>query len=433
MRDLIVAMFVFGLLPFVLKRPFLGVAMLTVLGYMNPHRLCYGFMFNMPVVMMVAVVTLIGMLISKEVKRIVWSREIIVIVILVVWMGLTTTKAIYFNDAVIQYEKVIKIQILTFMTLVLLTSRERVNWFIWCIVVSIGFYGIKGGLFTIANGGAYRVSGPPDSFIGGNNEVALAMVMTIPLMRYLQLQQKRRLIVLGLTAGMLLTAIAAFGSQSRGALVALICTGVIFLLNSRNKFATALFIMVSAGVGLSIMPEAWFSRMDTINTYQSDASAMGRVNAWWVALRLANDRFFGGGFEAFQSATFRMYAPNPEDARDVHSIYFEMLGEHGWVGLGLFLTLLGFTWMKCGSLIRYGRKHPDALWAKDLGAMIQASLVAYMSAGAFLGLAYFDYGYHLVAVTVVVHYLVTTKVPVSGNADPSGFSAKPGQPLDAVR
>ena len=98
----------------------------------------------------------------------------------------------------------------------------------------------------MVNGGVYRVQGPTGTFIGGNNEMALALVMTIPLMRYLHLQEKNKLIKLGLAIGMLLTALAAVGSQSRGALVGLALMGTMFWLKSRNKFATALLIAVAA-------------------------------------------------------------------------------------------------------------------------------------------------------------------------------------------
>ncbi len=406
MRDLLVAFIVFGSLPFILKRPFWGIVLLAGLGYMNPHRLCYGFMLRMPVVMIVALVTLIGMLMSKETKRMVWSREIILLVALIVWMGVTTTQAFNSSEAWIQYEKIIKIQILTFMTLLLMTSRLKVNLLVWAIVFSLAFYGVKGGIFTIAKGGVHRVQGPPGTFIGGNNELALAMVMTIPLMYYLYMHEKHKWLKPALMAAMVLTAIAAFGTQSRGALVALILTGTMFWLKSANKFRTAALIAFAGLAGLSLMPEAWFARMRTIETYEQDLSAQGRINAWWTAFHIANDRIFGGGFETFTSRVFARYAPNPVNVHDVHSIYFEVLGEHGWIGLVLFLTLLGWTWLKCSSLIRYGKKHPEVLWARDLGAMIQVSVVAYMSAGAFLGLAYFDYLYHLVAIVVVVHHMV---------------------------
>jgi probable O-glycosylation ligase (exosortase A-associated) len=115
------------------------------------------------------------------------------------------------------------------------------------------------------------------------------------------------------------------------------------------------------------------------------------------------DRIFGGGFD-MGPTVFQRYAPDP-DVRD-HSIYFEMLGEQGFVGLAMFLGLLIMTWLKCSAVIRVARRNADLGWARDLAAMVQVSVIGYMSAGAFLGLAYFDYAYHLVAVAVVVHHLV---------------------------
>lgn len=406
MRDLVLACIVFGSLPFILRRPFVGILMLTWLGYMNPHRLTWGFMFSMPVVQIVVIATLLGMLMSKEAKRMIWSREIVVLVVFVIWMGLTTSTAFFPGHALYQYEKVVKIQILTIMTLLMLTSQRRVHLFMWVLVLSLGFYGVKGGIFTIAHGGVYRVQGPFGTFIAGNNELALALVMTIPLMRYLHLQETNRHLKLGLAAAMFLTALAAFGSQSRGALVALTITGAIFWLKSRHKMATAIFLVVIAAVALSTMPDEWFERMQSIKNYQDDKSAQGRINQWGAAINVANDRIVGGGFELWKRPVCQRYAPNPNDCRDVHSIYFEVLGEHGYIGLALFLSLLTMTWLKCRSIIRHAKKDPTLTWARDLAAMIQVSMVGYMSAGAFLGLAYFDYIYHLVAVVVVTDHLV---------------------------
>jgi len=412
MRDIVLAIIVFGVLPFVFTRPVWGVYLAAWLGYMNPHRLAWGFMYDFPVVLITALVTLVGMLTTKEPKRMIWSREIIVLLIMIFWMGITTTQAFFTDLAWLQYEKVVKIQILTFMTLLLLTSRQRVHIFVWIIALSLGFYGIKGGIFTILNGGAYRVQGPTGTFIAGNNELALALVMTIPLMRYLYLQEKRQWLKLGLAGAMLLTAIAAIGSQSRGALVAIAITGTIFWFKSRNKFVTALLVAVAIWAVAAIMPQEWYDRMATIQNYEQDDSALGRINAWRTAFNVAQDRITGGGFEMFRWSVFRQYAPEPNRVHDAHSIYFEMLGEHGFVGLALFLTLLGFTWLKCTRVIRATKKNPELTWARDLAAMIQVSLVAYMAAGAFLGLAYFDYIYHLVAITVVTAHLIAESQPI---------------------
>ena len=406
MRDLFLACIVFGALPFILKRPFIGILMLAWLGFMNPHRLTWGFMFDMPVVQIVVAFTLVGMLISNEVKRMIWSREIVVLAVFVAWMGITTWFAFFPALAWEQYVKVLKIQILTVMALLMLTTQQRVHLFIWVIALSIGFYGVKGGIFTIVNGGVYMVMGPAQSFIASRNDLAMAMAMTIPLMYYLYLNENHRLVKLGLVGAIFLTAIATIGTQSRGALVALVCMGAMFWWKSRYKFVTALLIAVSAGTILAIMPQEWRDRMATMQTHEEDASAMGRINQWHNAINIANARLTGGGFETWQRPVCQRFAPNPDDCRDVHSNYFEVLGEHGYIGLLLYLMLVGMTWFKCNAIIRRARGDPALRWAGDLAAMIQVSMVAYLSAGLFLGMAYFDYLYRLIVVVVVVAWLV---------------------------
>jgi probable O-glycosylation ligase (exosortase A-associated) len=278
--------------------------------------------------------------------------------------------------------------------------------FIWVIVFSLGFYGVKGGIFTILTGGSSHVVGPEGTFIEGNNELALAIIMTIPLVRYLHLHETNKWLKRGLGAALLLCAIAVVGSQSRGALVGLVLMGFVFWLKSSNKLPTAMLILVSVMIIVPLMPASWYSRMDTINTYEEDESALSRINAWKMSVSVANANLTGGGFNMYRASVYAQYAERPEWVFDAHSIYFKMLGEHGYIGLGLFLAMIGLTWKKCSNIIRKTRKRADLKWANDLAAMIQASLIGYLSAGAFLGQCYFDYIYHLVAVVVVLGDLV---------------------------
>lgn len=409
MRDIFITLVVFGLLPYVLKRSWWGIILSAWLGYMNPHLLAYGFAQTMPYVMIVALTTLLAMFIAKEKYKIIWTRESILLVILLIWMAVTTFMAIYPALAWEQYVKVLKIQILTFMTIMLINSQNKLNALVWIIVLSLGFYGIKGGIFTIVHGGVYRVQGPLRSFIGGNNEIAMAMMMTIPLMRYLQLQEKKWWLKWGLIGAMFLTAIAVIGSQSRGALVGLSIMSVIFWLKSRYKITTLVFLAVAGFTIINIMPQKWYDRMHTIETYEEDKSAQGRINAWWTAYNLAKDRVTGGGFETFRWRVFQAYAPDKQNVRDVHSIYFEIMGEHGFTGLAIYLSLIASTWLRCSGIIRRCKKVPDKKWAADLGAMIQVSIIGYAASGVFLGLAYFDYLYHLIAMAIVLGAISTAQ------------------------
>lgn len=397
---------VVGSLPIIMALPFVGVVMFSWISYMNPHRLApWGFVYDMPLAALVAATTLVAYLISREPKRIPWNGITVVWILFIAWMNLTTVFALYPDSAWPQWEKVMKIQFMALVSLGLLTNRRRIDLLVWIIVLSIGFYGVKGGLFTLLTGGEHRVWGPPQSFIGGNNEIAFAMLLVIPLMRYLQLTSGRLLIRLGLGAAMLLSAVAVLGSYSRGAFLAAGAIGLVLWWKSRYRIVLGAGIACAVVIGLMLMPPEWFVRMETIQDYEQDRSAMGRINSWWFAFYLALDRPVGGGFETFMPDLFQLYAPDPTNFKDAHSIYFEMLGEHGFVGLFLFLVLGATTWYFAYRLQRGTRGVEGLRWASDLGAMIQVSLVGYGVGGAFLGLAYFDLVYHLIAITVAARAL----------------------------
>lgn len=401
MRDLLVAGIIFGFLPFVFRRPWIGILLWTWLAYMNPHRQTWGFAFDFPFSMVVGLVTISAFLFSKDKKEMLWTRETVLLLIFVVWMFTTTVFSLYPDEAWLQWNKVWKIQLMIFLIAMIIKDRQQLHWMIWVIAASLGYYGVKGGIFTISTGGAYRVWGPEGTFIGGNNEIALALVMVIPLIRYLHLQAERQWVRLGLASAMVLSGVSAIGSQSRGALLAMVAMGFFLWIKSRNKVVTGVYLAVSIVILAVVMPQSWYDRMNTIETYQEDASALGRINAWHTAFNVATSRITGGGFEMFQVQTFRQYAPDPFRVHDAHSIYFEVMGEQGFIGFVLFMSFGLLTWIRAQQIIRQYKHDPGKKWAADLAAMVQVSLVGYAAGGAFLGLAYFDLPYHLMIIVLL--------------------------------
>ncbi|MCW9058156.1 MAG: putative O-glycosylation ligase, exosortase A system-associated [Gammaproteobacteria bacterium] len=403
MRDIAVTLVIFGLLPFILYRPYVGVLVWSWLGYMNPHRLTWGFAYTMPFAMMVAVTTLVALLASKEPKRIPWTRETILLLVLTAWMFMTTVFSLYPWVAWEQWDKVWRIVLMTFVTMMLITDEHRLKMLVFVIALSLGFYGFKGGIFVIQTGGNHSVMGPARTFIGDRNSIGLALIMVVPLLHYMQMQMTRWYFRYALMGGVALTLVAIVGTHSRGALLGIAVMLMFYLLKTRRKFVALLSLIPLALVLYTVMPDHWFQRMETIETWQEDGSATERVRAWNNAFDLANTRFIGGGMRAL------VYW----GGRDSHSIYFGMLGEHGWVGLGLFLVLLFFTWRSASWIIAKTKRHKELYWARDLAAMIQVSLVGYMSAGAFLGLQYFDLFYHLIAIVVMTRVVVQQRLDVA--------------------
>ena len=421
------------MLAYVFSRPYVGIYIWTWLSLMNPHRLTYGFAFSFPFAQITAIVTLIALMSSKEPKRLPWTRETILLLVFILWMLLTTFFSLYPDLAWEQWGKVWKIMFMIYVTLVLINTRQKLDWLVWVVVLSLGLYGVKGGIFTILTGGGHRVQGPAGSFISGNTEMGLALILIIPLMRYLQLQTRNFWVKQGLTVSMLLTGIAAIGTQSRGALVGIAVMGTFLALKSRNKIFILLAIFSVVGAVATIMPQQWYDRMHSIENYKEDSSAQGRLHAWQTAFNLAKDRVLGGGFETFQPGTYYLYSDNKEkvSSTDAHSIYFEVMAEHGFIGLALFLLLGWFAWNTGSRIQSLARKSEETRWGVDLASMLQVSLMGYASAGAFLGLAYFDLYYDLIAIMVICGLLIKEQVlqqELATNAQETGAEVASEQP-----
>ncbi len=411
MRDLVLLLAIVATIPIVLKKPWTGLLVLAWLGYMSPHRLAYGFAMTAPWVFFMVLVLFIGLLsLPKEERgKITFTIEVKILLVFIVWMLITTVFSVHSAAAWQQWDKVWKIQLIIFLSLLLINNRERINALIWTIVLSLGFYGFKGGIFTLMTAGSYRVQGPSHTFIGGNNEIGLALLITIPLMRYLQLETDKYYVKLALNVMIFLTFIAVLGTHSRGALVAAVVMGVFLILKSRKRFfLTILSVLLIVGT-ISFAPQKWFDRMNTIETYEEDGSAMGRINAWWMAYNLANDRVLGAGYEAFQYDMFLLYAPFPDSVHDAHSIYFEILAEHGYIGLTIFLTLWLVSWLSAQQVIKRTKINKELFWMRDLASMLQVSMLAYAAGGIFLGLAYFDLPYHLIALVIILKTLLNAE------------------------
>jgi probable O-glycosylation ligase (exosortase A-associated) len=404
MRDVALALFVFGMIPYILLRPYLGLLIWSWLGYMNPNRLCYGFAIHFPWVQLVAVVTLIGLLMSKERKTLPGAATSVLLVVFLLWGTLTTFYAVVPDSAWLKWQEFAKVLIMVFASLILVNSRQRMHLLVWMIVVSLGFYGVKGGVFTILQGGVNHVVGPAASFIADNNALALALCMTIPLMRYLQLHSSRKFLRVALGVSILLTGIAVLGTYSRGGLVALaVVSGALFL-KSRGRLAVILVVVAVGITAYQFMPPQWTQRMATLQDAKQTDSGETRIQSYIFAANVALHRpLLGGGFNVYQSdSMWRRYGPEDAIPRAIHSIYFRVLGEQGFPGLILFLALLFVSWKSCSRVRKRTRDISQEKWAFDLASMLQVSLVAFMVAGTFLPMSYFDLAYQLMALCTVL-------------------------------
>jgi probable O-glycosylation ligase (exosortase A-associated) len=407
LRDLAMFVIVFGAIPYILRHPYIGVIVWSWLSYMNPHRLTWGVAYNFPFAQVVAIAMLVALVFDKEPKRLPKHGLVVIWVLFIIWMLITTMMAFRPESAWLQFVKVFKIQLIIFLTMLIMHSPERIKLMVWTIYLSLGFYGIKGGIFTIETLGAYRVYGPFGSFIEDNNHLAIALLMALPLGVFLvRHQAQNKWLRIGLWASIALIALAVVASYSRGAFLSIICVAIYLWWKTEKKMITGLLILPLLPLIFLAMPESWHERMASIQNYEQDASAMGRLNAWTYAVNVANDNITGAGMQSWTSASFAIYAPDPSMVVAAHSIYFSVIADHGWIGLLFFLTIFIGGFVVAGRVARVAGTLNDYRWISDLAKMIQVSLVAYGTGGTFLSMSYFDLPWHLVAIALLLRQLL---------------------------
>jgi probable O-glycosylation ligase (exosortase A-associated) len=190
-------------------------------------------------------------------------------------------------------------------------------------------------------------------------------------------------------------------------------------IKSKKKILFTLLVVCIGGTMVGLIPDQWFERMDTIGKADSDASFMGRVVAWKLSFILAaQNPFFGGGFKALEnfaiwfslSQDFNQYpffytgtaTPDLEHPHAAHSIYFQVLGDHGFVGLLLFVAILALSFSRAGAVAKKTREANGPYWVISLATMLRLSIFAYVVGGAALSFAYFDLIYAILAIVIVL-------------------------------
>ena len=426
LRDLVLMTCVIACLWLSIRHPFAGVLSWAWLAFMAPHREVYGVISTeLRLNFTVAFVCACAWLFSKERKLPKADATIVVVGVFFVWMTFNSLLLAYSPvNAWNMWDRVWKTLALAFLVWASANNKVRIHALVWVVVVCLLYYGAKGGILSILSGGTKKITGPYDSAITDNNNFAVALLMTLPLINYLRMQSEKLYLRMGLSVGFVVSLLAVVSSYSRGAFLALGALAIVAWTRSRNKITYLIAAAAMAYPIYKFMPAAYFDRINTLNDVDGDASFQGRVTAWRVAYSYARDHFpFGSGLDGTQEAgIYFQYAPG-ETFHVAHSIYFQVLGDSGFVGLGLFLTLIILALLNCSRIRKATRNQPELLWARDLATMIQLSLIAYCVGGAALSLAYYDMFYIWILLLPPIWHLVSQRQIQKSKTPAMGFNA----------
>lgn len=401
MRDLFVLAVIFGSLPVILFRPFFGLVTYSWLAYMRPQDMTWGMSRVLPLSQWVALAMLLGIVVTLGRERIAtFKLQTVLMALLALWISVTVLTAVLPEMAKEVYGHYWKGILIAVLTTGLVRDRERFRTLLIVIAFSLGFLGAKRGLVGLLRGGAQYNDGP-GGFMADNNSFALMLNMSLPLLVGIATTDPRRWVRITAAVMAALTVPTILFTFSRGGLLTLCVVAGLLIWRSKNRWLVAgvmaLSLLGFVALTSDSLTEKYLQRAETIDDYQEDGSAMGRINAWKTSWYVFLDYpVFGVGPNNL-AAVFQRYSPEPGRFRVAHNAYFQLLAECGLPALLLFLGAIGAALWR---MQRLRDRTGQPSWIEIQARMFQISILGYLAGSMFLNMAYNEVIYHLIGLTV---------------------------------
>ena len=421
MRDIVLFIFIALVLAMGFKRPFLWVLLYIYVDIVSPQMIGWGFIRSLQLSLVAFVAAFVGYVVldTKENSRFTITQALMVA--LLAWCGYTTLGAVFQEFAWQKWDWVWKsIFFAAFLPLTLRT-RLRLEAALLVFVLSIGANAIAGGMKTVFGGGGYGqlvLLVNVDAGLYEGSIMSTAAIASIPLILFLARRGSifpPHWTVWVFSAALIFACmLIPIGTGARTGLVCIAVFGVLLMRQVKYRFLIAGLGAVAVVAATPFLPQEYKERMETITGFRSDESASTRIEVWkWTYhYVLANPN--GGGFDAYRGNSFTYEIPDVEgegnnrrvtyreitdQARAYHSSYFEVLGEQGWLGLFLWLSLQGLGLYQMERIRwREGKKRPDRdIFMFDLATALQHAQIIFLVGALFVGIAFQSFVFILLA------------------------------------
>lgn len=420
MRDAFLIGFLVAILLAGFRRPFLFVLAYIYVDIVSPQRLSYYLLSSIPVSLIVFVAAFLGWAMSDDKSMSKPTPRQILLILLLTLCGYTTITADFPGPAAEKWDWVWKALVFSIFMPMTLYTRVRIEGVLMFMLLCLSSIAVVGGAKTLAGGGGYgtlNLMVANNSGMYESSTVSTFAICSIPLILYMAKYSTivrpsafSRIYWYSLCFACMLIPI---GTQTRTGLLCLVLAAVLELRAAKRRMLYLGIVGAIVVAGIPFLPKSYTQRMDTIQGYKGDASAATRLAVWKWTLDYSKTHPFGGGFNAYMSnkLTIDMSYKTADgtvvkvigyDAgRAFHNSYFEMLGEQGYPGLGLFLLVHLVGIFRMEAIRRSYRKEEGAnAWISPLAAALQHAHLIYMLGCSFVGIAFQPYIYYIIAVEI---------------------------------
>lgn len=418
MRDLAVLFLFIFLIIYTIRRPYIGVCAWIWIALAYPAGWAWGFSTSLRLNFTIAILTVLSYLMYKKKPKV--KFDVLSFLIVVLWfialISSLASNSLLSDFIWNKFSEFSKIIALYFAVILILRKKLHIDTLLWSIVLSVSsFAGMEAGKYLLSGGG-HAINGYAGHILGDRNDLAVAINMCLPIIVYLNGQTKHQMLKYGLTFLLVLNVIAIVGTGSRGGFVGLVMISLFFFWKSNRKFLMVISLAIVIPIGYQLAPSDWSDRMSTVKEANTDSSFIGRLWAWKISVKIANDNFWGNGFYATQdpiawhkyktgTENFMLIStptvPDDLQVKAAHSIYFQVIGDFGYIGFSIFLLMLLLLLVKIYR-IRSLAKARSIPWCEHLTTMLIVSFVGYLVTGANVSMAYFDLLYVFMGMTIVM-------------------------------
>lgn len=389
----------------------------------KPQQLAWAIITGWPLSMIAALAMVAQYALKDKKFPPKFGAILALIATLTVWVTLTTMMSTIPDRPWAKWDWVYKVMLFALFIPYIFRSRVQIEAFILVFVFSAATIFFSAGVKTMLGSGGYGVlaiMGGGNTGLAEGSTLAVVCVMLIPLIVFLMrntiILPRNRLTWL-LFAGMIVNALATVvGTSARTGVIAVAMLCLLSMLKSKKKLwwiaGVALAGVVYMNVDLT--ETRWGARMSTIETYNSDSSALGRLKVWEWTVKYIGSNPLGGGFDAFlhnrianvtEDGIVQYYPEGRLVGKAFHSIYFEVLGEQGIPGFCIYFAIILIALSKLRTLRKKWRGHPGMAWLVSLADALSSSILIFLAGGAFVGIAYQPFIFYMIGLVVAVdHY-----------------------------
>ncbi|PYU24758.1 MAG: hypothetical protein DMG30_07640 [Acidobacteria bacterium] len=239
-----------------------------------------------------------------------------------------------------------------------------------------------------------RLAGTLGGSYSDPNDLALAIIISLPLCFALLLLSRSRIRKAAWALVMLVMLYAVFLTASRGGLITLIATAAIFLWEFAIRGGRRHLLVLAVLVGFILWQ---FSSGTLAERFKgalsgTESSAEGRQQLFWRSVEVTKEHpLFGVGPDNFEEISGSWHG--------THNSFTEMSSEGGLPAFALYVLIL-WSGFKNLSVIKRLVRGPTE--SNLLARALHASMAGYVVGSLFLSVAYQFFPYFLVAYTTVL-------------------------------